>query len=360
MLHKDNTSDADDNNNHNKIKQLEKSVRILQKRLERSEADRKVLEKASEIKELLLKSVIRELEESQALSEKRGQELETALQNLKALQMKLIESEKMSALGVLVAGIAHEINNPVNFIYGNLYYANNYFKSILNLINLYEYYYPEPVAEIQQEIETIELDFIKQDLQSLFESMNTGAERIFEIVKSLRIFSRLDEADFKTADIHLGIDSTLSILNHRLKPSANVTQGIQVIRNFGTLPAMECYPGQLNQVFLNIIVNAIDALEDAVIKNPQLLPTISITTELVNEQAVIRIADNGLGISEKAQSQLFTPFFTTKDIGKGTGLGLSISYQIIVELHAGILEYYSKPGSGAEFVIIIPVQQTKR
>lgn len=356
MESRDSISDSE---NENKIKQLEKSVRILQKKLERSEADRKVLEEASEIKELLLKSVIRELEESQATLEKRGEELETALKNFKALQMKLIESEKMSALGVLVAGIAHEINNPVSFIYGNLYHANNYFQSILNLIKLYQYYYPEPVAAIQKEIETIELEYIKQDSHSIFESMNTGAERIFEIVKSLRTFSRVDEAEFKTANIHLGIDSTLSILNNRLKPSVKLSQGIQVIRNYGTLPAMECYPGQLNQVFLNILVNAIDALEDAVIKNPQLLPAITITTEQVNEWAVIRIADNGLGVSEKAQSQLFTPFFTTKDIGKGTGLGLSISYQIIVELHAGILECHSQPGSGAEFVIIIPIKQTK-
>ncbi|MBW4599482.1 MAG: sensor histidine kinase [Calothrix sp. FI2-JRJ7] len=355
MEHRDSISDFE---NENKIKQLEKSVRILQKKLERSEADRKALEEASEIRELLFTNVIRELEESQATLEKRGKELETALKNLKALQMKLIESEKMSALGVLVAGIAHEINNPVNFIYGNLYHASNYFESILKLINLYQYYYPKPVAAIQKEIESIELEFIKQDSLKLFDSMNMGAERILEIVKSLRTFSRVDESDLKTANINLGIDSTLLIINNRFKPSTKLPQGIQVIRN-GTLPAIECYPGQLNQVFLNILVNAIDALEDAVIKNPQLLPTITITTELVNEQAVISIADNGLGISEKAQSQLFTPFFTTKDIGKGTGLGLSISYQIIVELHAGILECHSQPGNGAEFVIIIPIKQAK-
>lgn len=355
MEHRDSISDFE---NDNQIKQLEKSVRILQKKLERSEADRKALEEASEIRELLFTNVIRELEESQATLEKRGKELETALKNLKALQMKLIESEKMSALGVLVAGIAHEINNPVNFIYGNLYHASNYFESILNLINLYQYYYPKPVAAITEEIESIELEFIKQDSLELFESMNMGAERILEIVKSLRTFSRVDESDLKTANINLGIDSTLLIVNNRFKPSTKLPQGIQVIRN-GILPAIECYPGQLNQVFLNILVNAIDALEDAVVKNPQLLPTITITTELVNEQAVISIADNGLGISEKAQSQLFTPFFTTKDIGKGTGLGLSISYQIIVELHAGIFECHSQPGNGAEFVIIIPIKQAK-
>lgn len=357
MEYRDSVSNSE-NENENKIKQLEKSVRILQKRLERSEADRKALEEASEIRDLLFTNVIRELEESQATLEKRGQELETALKNLKALQMKLIESEKMSALGVLVAGIAHEINNPVSFIYGNLYHASNYFESILNLINLYQYYYPEPIAAIEKEIESIELEFIKQDSLKLFESMNMGAERILEIVKSLRTFTRVDESDLKTANIDLGIDSTLLIVNNRLKPSTKFPQGIQVIRN-GTLPTIECYPGQLNQVFINIIVNAIDALEDAVIKNPQLLPTITITTELVNEQAVIRIADNGLGISEKAQSQLFTPFFTTKDIGKGTGLGLSISYKIIFELHAGLLECHSQPGNGAEFVIIIPIKQAK-
>jgi two-component system, NtrC family, sensor kinase len=341
--------------NESKIKQLEKQVRILQKKLERSETDRKNLEDASESKELLLKSVIREFKDSQAVLEKRTQELEAALQNLKTLQVKLIESEKMSALGVLVAGVAHEINNPVNFIYGNLDHVNNYFREIVDLLNAYKHYYPQPVAAIQKHTKKIELDYIIQDVQKIFESMNMGVERIQEIVKSLRTFSRLDEAEFKAVDIHSGINSTLLILNNRLKPSQRFRQGIKVTLNYGNLPKLECYPGQLNQVFMNILVNAIDALEE---KTHLLQPEILIKTSVLNnDSAVISIIDNGMGINETVQSQLFNPFFTTKEVGKGTGLGLSISYQIITELHKGKLECHSTPGNGAEFIITIPITQ---
>lgn len=340
-------------NHESRLKELEKSVRILQKKLKRSEADRQQLEKVSEQRESVLKNVIRELQQSQTNLEKRSLELETALKNLQTLQVKLIESEKMSALGVLVAGIAHEINNPVSFIYGNLYHANIYLQSLLSLIELYQRYYPEPATEIKKEIKKIELDYLKQDSEKLFQSMNMGAERIRDIVQSLRTFSRLDEAEFKVADIHEGIDSTLVILNHRLRPTVKHPKGITVIRDYGTLPLVECYPGQLNQVFMNILVNAIDALDEQ-----PLLPTIQISTKLLNNSWVaISISDNGLGIPEKARSQLFNPFFTTKPVGKGTGLGLSITYQIIVELHGGKLECNSTPGAGAEFVIQIPIQQ---
>ncbi len=294
--------------------------------------------------------------------ENRSRELEHALGNLKALQVKLVESEKMSALGVLVAGIAHEINNPISFIYGNLTYANNYFQDLLNLIELYQQYYPQPVDKIKEKIEDIDLEFLQQDLKKLFQSMHGGAERISQIIKSLRTFSRLDEASSKEVDIHLGIDSTLVILNNRLKPTPENLNGIHLIKNYGQLPLIECYPSQLNQVFMNILSNAIDALEEAnqqrkyeeIYTYPN---TISICTQLIAEnQIMISIADNGLGISDTIIPKLFDPFFTTKAVGKGTGLGLSISYKIITELHKGKLDCHSILGKGTEFVITLPIK----
>ncbi|MEM9148845.1 MAG: ATP-binding protein [Cyanobacteria bacterium P01_F01_bin.3] len=345
-----------------KLKDLEKQVRILQRKLKRSEADRIELETASELRENVLKTVIRDLEKSHTKLQDRGQALEKALNKLQSLQMKLIESEKMSALGIMVAGVAHEINNPVSFIYGNLEYANEYLENLLGLLQLYQQHYPEPAAAIQKEIEAVDLDFVKQDSPQLFQSMKIGAERIREIVKSLRTFSRLDESDFKRANIHEGLDSTLTILNSRFKPSSANPHGIQLSRDYGIeYPAINCYPGPLNQVFMNVLVNALDALDEFMreAESPQLfMPSVEISTEQSSPNKIlIRISDNGPGIPDSIKDKLFDPFFTTKPVGKGTGLGLAISYQIVTEKHQGRLWYESMPEKGTTFTIELPTKQ---
>ena len=281
--------------------------------------------------------------------EQRTEELTAALHELKHTQTQLIQTEKMSSLGQMVAGVAHEINNPVNFIHGNLEYANQYIINLLNLLRLYQQEYPQPTEAIAEEIAEIELDFLREDLLKLLESMKIGSERIRQIVLSLRNFSRLDEAQMKLVDIHEGIDNTLLILNSRLK------HGIEVVKNYGELPEIECYPAQLNQVFMNIIVNAIDALEESSDnskkgKNPQIFIQ---TQKLDSSQILVRICDNGPGISPAIQSKLFDPFFTTKAPGKGTGIGLAICYQI-VEKHRGKIKIISSLGGGAEFAIALP------
>ncbi|WP_256871630.1 sensor histidine kinase [Nostoc sp. TCL26-01] len=285
--------------------------------------------------------------------------LETTLKELQRTQMQLIQSEKMSSLGQLVAGVAHEINNPVNFIYGNLTHADEYIQDLLFIVQTYQQAYPHPVATIEELAQDIDIEFLIQDLPQLLNSMKIGAQRIREIVISLRTFSRMDEAEMKEVNIHEGIDSTLMILEHRLKATSHRCE-IQVIKEYDDLPLVECYPGQLNQVFMNILANAIDTLEESIGKKSELLtqPQIYIQTQKIPPHHLsICIADNGAGMTEAVKQRLFDPFFTTKAIGKGTGMGLSISYQIISERHGGTLECISQLGSGSKFVITIPLRQ---
>ncbi|BAZ32420.1 multi-sensor signal transduction histidine kinase [Cylindrospermum sp. NIES-4074] len=288
-------------------------------------------------------------------------------QEAQQLATQLVQSEKMSSLGQLVAGVAHEINNPVSFIYCNLTPANQYIQDLIRLLQLYQQHYPHPAAEITATSEDIDLNFLMADLPNLLTSMKVGAQRIKDIVLSLRNFSRLDEAEKKAVNIHEGIDSTLMILANRLKAAPNRPE-IEVIKAYTDLPLVECYAGQLNQVFMNILANAIDALEESVIEkktadHQQLViaqPQIHIYTELTESQEVIiRIADNGSGVPNSIQEHLFEPFFTTKEVGQGTGLGLSISYQIITKKHGGKLKCISVPGKGTEFAIAIPLNQQK-
>ncbi|MCF2148130.1 GAF domain-containing sensor histidine kinase [Desmonostoc muscorum LEGE 12446] len=308
------------------------------------------------------------------------QKLQQALQDLQLAQTKLIQSEKMSSLGQLIAGVAHEINNPVNFICGNLRYVAEYAQDLLHLLQDYQKFLPVAPPELQSELDNIDVEFIMEDLPKLLDSMKLGSDRIVEIVQSLKNFSRHDEAQIKAVNIHDGIDGTLMILRHRLKASAH-RPAIEIVKDYGKLPLIECYPGQLNQVFMNILANAIDALEERMgngewgmgkselIHNLQfitqhsptahsLLPTpqITIRTQVLdNEWVVIRIADNGPGMKENLIQRIYDPFFTTKEIGKGTGLGMAISHQIVVDKHGGILKCRSQLGEGTEFWIQIPV-----
>lgn len=304
-------------------------------------------------------------------TQEKAQQLEETLQELQATQAQLVQTEKMSSLGQLVAGIAHEINNPVNFIHGNITHASNYAQDLLHLVELYQQHYPQPVAEIAEEIEAIDLEFLCQDLPKLLASMKIGTDRIRQIVLSLRNFSRLDEAEMKAVDIHEGIDNTLLLLRHRLKAKPDHPE-IQVIKEYSNLPLVDCYPGQLNQVFMNLLANAIDALEEGRLRGQggqtsisaffadqqSQTPTIRIRTEIKDDVVLICIADNGIGMTEDVRQKIFDPFFTTKSVGKGTGMGLSISYKIIVEKHQGKIKCISAPGQGTEFIVAIPQQQS--
>jgi two-component system, NtrC family, sensor kinase len=295
-----------------------------------------------------------QLRNASRIMEERTNELNEALESLKQAQTHLVQGEKMSALGHLVAGIAHKINNPVNFIYANLNPVEEYTEDLLDFVQLYQKHYPNPVAEIQTRAAEIDLEFLQSDLFKTLKSMRIGTDRICELVLSLRNFSRLDQDYCKAVDIHVGIDSTLLILQHRLKARPDFP-AIQVIKKYGQLPQVECYPSQLNQVFMNILTNAIDALESSAVSNHQ-LPTITIRTFIGGGDAIaISISDNGVGIPKPICSKLFDAFFTTKPVGKGTGLGLSISHQIVTEKHGGRIECSSILGQGTEFVVEIPV-----
>lgn len=290
--------------------------------------------------------------------------LQKTLKDLKRTQAQLIQAEKMSGLGQLVSGVAHEINNPVSFIAGNLFHANEYVSDLLNLIKVYNQEYPTPTPTIQNTIEEIEMEFMLQDLPKLMNSMKTGCDRIKTIVLGLRNFSRLDESETKSVDLHEGIDNSLMLLQHRLQGKGDYS-AIKIIKKYGKLPAINCYASQMNQVFINVLNNAIDALEELRMdsdfpgvkdKGKQKIPQIRIQTNVVEgKQACIRISDNGSGMDEAARKKVFEPFFTTKPIGKGTGLGMSISYQIVVEKHGGSIYCHSKVGKGSEFVIQIPI-----
>lgn len=295
-------------------------------------------------------------------------ELNQALRTLEQTQLQMIQSEKMSALGHVVAGVAHEINNPINFIYGNLEHANTYIQDLFNLLHLHRQHCDCSSYQVEEELEAVDIEFLIDDLPRMLASMKVGAERICQVVASLRTFSRLDEAEMKVVNIHEGIDSTLMLLQSRLKAKSNRV-AINVIRDYGDLPLVECYAGHLNQVFMNLLINSIDAIDEkeqmqrsqaaAFLLDSEQSNYIRICTQLLdNNRLAIRISDNGCGILDTVIPQLFTPFFTTKSVGKGVGLGLSTSYQIIVEQHGGSLTCNSASNQETEFSVVIPVHQS--
>ncbi|MEG3987458.1 ATP-binding protein [Microcoleus sp. MOSTC5] len=326
------------------------------------------------------------MRESQAQLRHQAQQLELALLELQRTQTQLIQTEKMSSLGQLVAGVAHEINNPIGFIYSNLHHAKEYTEGLMRMLDIYRQHCPELIPEIAAEAEKIELDYLVEDLPKVLNSMQQGAERVRDIVLSLRNFCRLDEAEMKQVNIHDGINNTIMLLQSQLKGKPGL-EAIAIHKEYSDLPLVHCYPGQLNQVFMNILVNAIYALVESnkhenVDKNSQNkslgeqeqsctnsqsslsnstrpIPAIRVRTELIEKKKVIiKISDNGPGMTENVRKRLFDPFFTTKPVGQGTGLGLSISYEIVVNQHGGELKCFSEPGKGAEFAIEIPLQQS--
>ncbi|PHX54577.1 PAS domain-containing sensor histidine kinase [Tychonema bourrellyi FEM_GT703] len=314
------------------------------------------------------------LQESEERLRQQAAKQEQMLWVLQRTQTQLIQTEKMSSLGQLVAGVAHEINNPVSFISGNVSHARGYIQELLRVVELYQKNYPNAVPEIQDCIEELDLDFVKKDLVKLLNSMQLGSERIRDVVRSLRLFSRTDESEMKSVDIHEGLDSALLILQNRLQAKGGRT-GISLVKEYGNLPRVHCYPGQLNQVFMHLLTNAIDALETGVKDskksgiietNPHLSlrglsgsmsnPEIRIRTTMISPSEVaIAISDNGPGMTEEVLGCIFDPLFTTKPPGTSTGLGLSISRHLVVEKHGGKLEYISEPGRGTEVVVKIAI-----
>ncbi|MEP0917830.1 PAS domain S-box protein [Leptolyngbya sp. DQ-M1] len=308
------------------------------------------------------------LKQSDAQLRQQAQELESAFKQLQKTQAQLIQNEKMSSLGQLVAGIAHEINNPVSFIYGNVEHAKDYIEDLLRIIQLYQADHPVPSEQIAEELEDLDLEFVRHDLMKLLDSMGTGAERIRDIVRSLRHFSRHDEADLKAVDLHEGIESALMLLQHLLKSnracgSPLLRPTIQIVKDYGALPKIQCYAGLLNQVFINVLSNAIGAINERwLAEEIDFTPEITVQTVLFQqsdstEWARISITDNGIGMTAATQRRLFDPFFTTKPVGQGSGLGLSVSYQIVTEQHGGRLSCDRPSKRGATFVIEIPVRQ---
>lgn len=337
------------------IQQLEKANRILQKKLDRAAIDRMQLEETNRKKESLLKKVINELQESQTKLKQRTLELEETLINLQTMQ------DKMSMLGGLVAEVAHEINNPIGFIMGNITPAMEYINNLLYLIELYQKCYPEPLKEIKNQIQVMDLEYVREDLPKLIMSMKEGTDRISNLSTSLRTFARSDTESKLPFNIHDGINSTLVILKHRLKANQNRPE-IQVIKNYGDIPLIHCFPGQLNQVFMNILANAIDALEEsnhglsfATIEEKPNIIIIKTLLDYHNNSVLIRIKDNALGMPKEVKAKIFEHSFTTKAVGKGTGLGLSIAHQIIVQKHSGTIDVESSLGEGSEFIITLPI-----
>lgn len=302
--------------------------------------------------QLKLKQYNEKLKLAEKQAQERAIEIEKKMQELQQAKSQLIQAEKMSVLGQIVAGVAHEINNPISFIYGNLAHARQYFQDVMMLLDLYRQQDHPSLEQIQQLEDEIDFDFLREDWDNLMSSMEAGASRIREIVLSLRNFSRLGESGVKLADIEQGIEETLLILQHRLHVIKN-RPPIEVIKNYGSIPPVMCYGNQLNQVLMNLISNAIESFD----KSPIQHPVMTIETEVLPDNWVtIRIIDNGCGIPEEIQNKIFDPFFTTKSIGQGTGLGLSVSHQIITENHSGRIYCISHPGQGSKFVIEIPIR----